>query len=66
MAFRQSIGSFSDLSVNKRLESVNSFLKEIDSVLIFKRYDQFIPKMESALKMPVATKPQYHADFFKS
>lgn len=35
MAFRQSIGSFSDLSVDKRLESVNSFLKEIESVIDF-------------------------------
>lgn len=35
MAFRQSIGSFSDLSVDKRLEKVNSFLKEIESVIDF-------------------------------
>ena len=35
MAFRQSIGSFSDLSVDKRLEKVNSFLKEIGSVIDF-------------------------------
>lgn len=35
MAFRQSVGSFSDLSVDKRLESVNSFLKEIDIVVDF-------------------------------
>lgn len=37
MAFRSSIGSFSDLSVDKRLESVNSFLKEIDSVVDFEQ-----------------------------
>ncbi len=35
MAFRKSIGSFSDLSVDRRLESVNSFLKEIDNVIDF-------------------------------
>jgi len=34
MAFRQSIGSFSDLSVDKRLEKVNSFLKEIGSAIV--------------------------------
>lgn len=37
MAFRQSIGSFSDISVDKRLESVNSFLKEIESVVDFEQ-----------------------------
>ncbi len=33
MAFRQSVSSFSDLSVDKRLESVNSFLKEIYEII---------------------------------
>jgi hypothetical protein len=37
MAFRQSVSSFSDLSVDKRLESVTSFLKEIDSVIDFEK-----------------------------
>ena len=36
MAFRQSESSFADLSVDKRLLKVNSFLKEIDSVIDFK------------------------------
>ena len=37
MAFRKSIGSFSDLSVDKRLENITSFLKEIDSVIDFEK-----------------------------
>lgn len=44
MAFRQSIGSFSDLSVDKRLENVNSFLKEIDSVVDFERLRPILSK----------------------
>ncbi len=44
MAFRQSIGSFSDLSVDKRLENVNSFLKEINSVVDFERLRPILSK----------------------
>lgn len=44
MAFRQSIGSFSDLSVDKRLENVNSFLKEIESVIDFEQLRPILAK----------------------
>jgi len=36
MAFRQSVSSFSDLSVDKRLESVNSFLKKNTTPVLLK------------------------------
>ena len=44
MAFRQSMGSFSDLSVDKRLEKVNSFLKEIDGVIDFQALRPILSK----------------------
>ncbi len=44
MAFRQSVSSFSDLSVDKRLESINSFLKEIDSVVDFEKLRPILSK----------------------
>jgi IS5 family transposase len=44
MAFRQSIGSFSDLSVDKRLEGITSFLKEIDSVIDFEKLRPILSK----------------------
>jgi len=44
MAFRQSVSSFSNLSVDKRLESVTSFLKEIDSVVDFEKLRPILSK----------------------
>jgi len=44
MAFRESMGSFSDLSVDKRLENVNSFLKEIESIVDFKKLRPILSK----------------------
>ena len=44
MAFRESMGSFSDLSVDKRLENVTSFLKEIESVIDFKKLRPILSK----------------------
>lgn len=44
MAFRTSQSSFSDISVDKRLEKVNSFLKEIDSIIDFKALRSILSK----------------------
>lgn len=44
MAFRTSQSSFSDISVDKRLEKVNSFLKEIDSVIDFQALRSVLSK----------------------
>jgi len=44
MAFRKSVGSFSDISVDKRLESVNSFLKEIEDIVDFEQLRPILAK----------------------
>lgn len=37
MAFRRNVSSFSDFSIDKRIEGVDSFLKEIDEVIDFNK-----------------------------
>lgn len=44
MAFRNSNQSFSDLSVDTRLEHIDSFLKEIDNIINFNKLRPILNK----------------------
>jgi len=65
MAFRQSVSSFSDLSVDKRLEKVNSFLKEIDNVIDFERLRPILSKNGIGTKNSCGNKAYDSSIMFK-
>ena len=44
MAFLEQGNTFSDTVVNSRLESVNSFLKEVDSLIDFNKLKPILKK----------------------
>jgi hypothetical protein len=44
MAFRQSNSSFADISVDKRLDGIDSFLLQIDNVIDFERLRPILSK----------------------
>ena len=44
MAFRQSNSSFADISVDKRLDGIDSFLLQIDSVIDFEKLRPILAK----------------------
>ncbi len=44
MAFKDSSNSFSDIAITSRLETVNSFLKELDSIIDFKKLKPILSK----------------------
>ncbi len=44
MAFKDSSPSFSDYAVNDRLEHVDSFLKELDSIIDFNKLKPILKK----------------------
>ena len=65
MAFRQSVSSFSDLSVDKRLEKVNSFLKEIDNVIDFELLRPILSKNGIGTKNSCGNKAYDSSIMFK-
>lgn len=65
MAFRKSIGSFSDLSVDKRLENITSFLKEIDSVIDFEQLRPILLKNGIGTKNTCGNKAYDALSMFK-
>lgn len=65
MAFRQSVSSFSDLSVEKRLESVHSFLKEIESVVDFENLRPILSKNRIGTKNSCGNKAYDALAMFK-
>ncbi len=44
MAFRQSNSSFADISVDKRLDGIDSFLLQIDNIIDFERLRPILAK----------------------
>ncbi len=58
MAFKDTNNTFSDIAVTSRLEKVNSFLKELDSILDFDKLRPVLNRNGIA-KSNVAGAPAY-------
>ncbi|WP_457744392.1 IS5 family transposase [Sulfurimonas sp.] len=58
MAFKDSSNTFSDIAVTSRLEKVNSFLKELDSIIDFEKLRPILNK-NGVAKSNVAGAPAY-------
>jgi len=58
MAFKDTSNTFSDIAITSRLEKVNSFLKELDSIIDFKKLRPLLNKNGIA-KSNVAGAPAY-------
>ena len=65
MAFRKSTESFSDLSVDKRLDGVDSFLLQIESVIDFKRLRPILSKNGIGVKNACGNKAYDSLVMFK-
>ena len=47
MAFKDTNNTFSDIAITSRLQKVNSFLKEIDSIINFEKLRSILNKNET-------------------
>ncbi len=65
MAFRDINNTFSDIAVTTRLEKVNSFLKQIDSIIDFKKLRPILNKNGIGTKNVVGLKAYDNVLMFK-
>ena len=65
MAFKDTNLSFADLSVNNRLDKVNSFLKEIDTIIDFEKLRPLLNKNGKGVKNACGAKAYDNVLMFK-